>query len=129
MSGTIAARLEELGLTLPKAAAPVAAYVPAVEQDGFLYISGQLPFDEQGDLVLESGLPVILTRTFLNLQGMGMGAGFGMMMPGMLQQAMQGGMQAPPNQQPGQPACRKQLASDAGLLRSVGGFVDAPEPL
>ena len=52
MSGTIAARLEELGLTLPKAAAPVAAYVPAVEQDGFLYISGQLPFDEQGDLML-----------------------------------------------------------------------------
>ncbi len=52
MSGTIAARLEELGLTLPKAAAPVAAYVPAVEQGGFLYISGQLPFDAHGDLML-----------------------------------------------------------------------------
>ena len=37
-------RLEELGLTLPQAAAPVAAYVPAVEAGGMLHISGQLPF-------------------------------------------------------------------------------------
>lgn len=41
---SIDARLKELGLKLPTPAAPVAAYVPAVEQDGFLYISGQLPF-------------------------------------------------------------------------------------
>lgn len=51
MSGTIDARLSEIGLTLPGPAAPVAAYVPAVEQDGFLYISGQLPFDN-GQLML-----------------------------------------------------------------------------
>ena len=37
-------RLEQLGLTLPQAAAPVAAYVPAVEAGGLLHISGQLPF-------------------------------------------------------------------------------------
>lgn len=36
--------LEQLGLTLPAAAAPVAAYVPAVEAGGLLHISGQLPF-------------------------------------------------------------------------------------
>jgi enamine deaminase RidA (YjgF/YER057c/UK114 family) len=41
---TIEARLAELGLTLPEPAAPVASYVPAVEADGMLYISGQLPF-------------------------------------------------------------------------------------
>lgn len=41
---SIEARLKELGLKLPTPAAPVAAYVPAVEQGGFLYISGQLPF-------------------------------------------------------------------------------------
>ena len=41
---SIDARLNELGLKLPTPAAPVAAYVPAVEADGFLYISGQLPF-------------------------------------------------------------------------------------
>lgn len=40
----INAKLAELGLDLPKAAAPVAAYVPAVEHGGMLYVSGQLPF-------------------------------------------------------------------------------------
>ena len=40
----IEAKLAELGLTLPEPAAPVASYVPAVEVNGMLYISGQLPF-------------------------------------------------------------------------------------
>ncbi|MBL0769447.1 RidA family protein [Sphingopyxis sp. XHP0097] len=40
----IAAKLAELGLELPKPAAPVAAYVPTVEAGGLLHISGQLPF-------------------------------------------------------------------------------------
>ena len=40
----ITAKLTELGLELPKAAAPVAAYVPVVEHGGMLYVSGQLPF-------------------------------------------------------------------------------------
>jgi enamine deaminase RidA (YjgF/YER057c/UK114 family) len=35
-------RLAELGLELPAPAAPVAAYVPAVEAGGLLYISGQV---------------------------------------------------------------------------------------
>ncbi len=47
----IDARLAELGLTLPTAAAPVAAYVPAVEAGGLLHVSGQLPFDETGQLM------------------------------------------------------------------------------
>lgn len=42
----IAAKLADLGLELPKAAAPVAAYVPVVEQGGLLYVSGQLPFND-----------------------------------------------------------------------------------
>ncbi len=41
---SIAARLEELGITLPEAAAPVASYVPVVVQGGFAHVSGQLPF-------------------------------------------------------------------------------------
>lgn len=41
---TIAAHLAELGIELPKAAAPVASYVPVVEQGGMVYVSGQLPF-------------------------------------------------------------------------------------
>jgi len=39
-------RLAELDLTLPQAAAPVAAYAPAVEVNGMLHLSGQLPFEE-----------------------------------------------------------------------------------
>lgn len=44
MDKQVDAKLAELGLTLPQAAAPVAAYVPAVEAGGLLHISGQLPF-------------------------------------------------------------------------------------
>jgi enamine deaminase RidA (YjgF/YER057c/UK114 family) len=40
----IDAKLAELGLTLPQAAAPVAAYVPVVIAGGLAYVSGQLPF-------------------------------------------------------------------------------------
>jgi enamine deaminase RidA (YjgF/YER057c/UK114 family) len=47
----IHARLAELGITLPQAAAPVAAYVPAVEANGLLHLSGQLPF-ENGQLMV-----------------------------------------------------------------------------
>ena len=45
MTDTIAIRLAELGIVLPQAAAPVAAYVPAVRAGNLLYVSGQLPFD------------------------------------------------------------------------------------
>lgn len=43
---TIEAKLAELGLELPVAAAPVAAYVPFVEHGGIVHISGQLPFKD-----------------------------------------------------------------------------------
>lgn len=46
MTDQIEARLAARGLTLPEAAAPVAAYVPAVEAGGLLHISGQLPFED-----------------------------------------------------------------------------------
>lgn len=38
------AKLKEMGLKLPEAPKPVAAYVPAVKVDGFVYTSGQIPF-------------------------------------------------------------------------------------
>jgi enamine deaminase RidA (YjgF/YER057c/UK114 family) len=44
-------RLAELGITLPEPAAPVAAYVPAVEANGLLHISGQISFDDDGNLI------------------------------------------------------------------------------
>ena len=37
-------RLGELGLTLPKVAAPVAAYVPAVRSGPLVFTAGQVPF-------------------------------------------------------------------------------------
>jgi enamine deaminase RidA (YjgF/YER057c/UK114 family) len=44
-------RLAEIGLNLPQPAAPVASYVPAVEQGGLLHISGQISFAEDGSLI------------------------------------------------------------------------------
>ncbi|MFN3469566.1 MAG: RidA family protein [Novosphingobium sp.] len=44
MTDSVEARLAALGLELPQAAAPVAAYVPTVEAGGLLHVSGQLPF-------------------------------------------------------------------------------------
>lgn len=41
---TWTARLAELGITLPEVAAPVAAYVPAVQVGNQVWTSGQLPF-------------------------------------------------------------------------------------
>lgn len=48
---TIDARLAELGIVLPEAAAPAANYVPFVEAVGLLHISGQIPFDAGGQLI------------------------------------------------------------------------------
>jgi enamine deaminase RidA (YjgF/YER057c/UK114 family) len=41
---SIAARLAELGIVLPQAAAPVAAYVPVAVTGNIAHVSGQLPF-------------------------------------------------------------------------------------
>lgn len=41
---TTSERLAELGITLPTVAAPVAAYVPAVQVGNQVWTSGQLPF-------------------------------------------------------------------------------------
>lgn len=41
---SIEARLAELGIILPEAAAPVASYQPVVIAKGLAHVSGQLPF-------------------------------------------------------------------------------------
>lgn len=41
---TTSARLAELGIILPKPAAPVASYVPVVVSGGMAYVSGQIAF-------------------------------------------------------------------------------------
>lgn len=45
MSDQIAARLKEMGISLPEAAPPAANYVPYVISGNLLYISGQLPLE------------------------------------------------------------------------------------
>ena len=45
MSPSVSSRLAELGISLPEAAAPVAAYVPAVLAGNLLHISGQVSFE------------------------------------------------------------------------------------
>lgn len=42
----VEARLKELGIAIPEAAKPIAAYVPGVVAGNLLFISGQLPLAE-----------------------------------------------------------------------------------
>jgi enamine deaminase RidA (YjgF/YER057c/UK114 family) len=44
MSGAVAARLSELGITLPQVTKPVASYVPATVSGNLVFTAGQLPF-------------------------------------------------------------------------------------
>lgn len=64
MPSPIEERLAALGVTLPTPSAPVANYVPAVESQGHLWVSGQVPMGPDGpefigklgrDVELESG--------------------------------------------------------------------------
>jgi enamine deaminase RidA (YjgF/YER057c/UK114 family) len=62
MTSKTEARLAELGITLPDAAAPAANYVPFVKTGNQLFISGQLPMDSGAIAVtgkLGDGLDVV----------------------------------------------------------------------
>jgi enamine deaminase RidA (YjgF/YER057c/UK114 family) len=45
MTGRIEANLKDLGITLPRAAAPAANYVPWVISGNLLFVAGQLPME------------------------------------------------------------------------------------
>ena len=51
MSGMVEKKLADLGIALPKVAAPIANYVGAVRSGNLLYVSGQLCFGPDGKLV------------------------------------------------------------------------------
>jgi enamine deaminase RidA (YjgF/YER057c/UK114 family) len=53
---SIESKLEELGLSLPEAPKPVAAYVPAVSSRGQVIVSGQLPM-QNGALTCSGKVP------------------------------------------------------------------------
>lgn len=44
-------RLQALGLALPEVSAPVANYVPAVRTDDLLFVAGQVPRDDSGEMI------------------------------------------------------------------------------
>lgn len=46
MAGTVDKRLEELGITIPAAAAPAANYLPYVVSGNLVFVSGQVPFKD-----------------------------------------------------------------------------------
>jgi enamine deaminase RidA (YjgF/YER057c/UK114 family) len=54
--GSIEKKLQDLGITLPKPAAPIANYVPFVRTGNLLTVSGQLCFDGDGKLVAKGQL-------------------------------------------------------------------------
>jgi len=60
MSGTIAARLKDLGIQLPQPAVAVANYVPFVISGSLVFVSGQLPL-ENGALAVKGKLGAPLT--------------------------------------------------------------------
>ena len=61
MSGHIDARLQELGITLPKVMAPAGNYAPWVRSGPFIFVSGQLPLNEAGTLEYVGALGKSLT--------------------------------------------------------------------
>jgi enamine deaminase RidA (YjgF/YER057c/UK114 family) len=66
------ARLAELGLTLPAAAAPVAAYVPVVIAGGLAYVSGQVSFVDGALVKGRLGEDMDVEQGILAAQGCGL---------------------------------------------------------
>lgn len=56
MAGMVEKRLNELGITLSQAPAPVANYVAVVQTGSLLVVSGQLCFDPDGKLAAKGQL-------------------------------------------------------------------------
>lgn len=53
---SVEAKLAELGLSLPEAPKPIAAYVPCVRTGNLLFVSGQLPLKD-GELLATGKVP------------------------------------------------------------------------
>ncbi len=68
----VEAKLAELGLTLPAAAAPVAAYVPVVIAGGLAYVSGQVSFVDGALVKGRLGDDVTLEQGITAAQGCGL---------------------------------------------------------
>ncbi|HDQ00213.1 MAG TPA: RidA family protein [bacterium] len=58
---TVETRLQSLGYPLPEPAKPVAAYIPALQVDNFVYTSGQIPV-EHGEIKFKGKVGSELTK-------------------------------------------------------------------
>lgn len=57
---SVEAKLAELGLNLPEAPKPIAAYVPCVRTGNLLFVSGQLPL-KNGELLATGKVPSVIS--------------------------------------------------------------------
>lgn len=106
----VEARLAELGLILPEPAAPVAAYVPAVEAGGLLHVSGQLPFI---DGVLVTGR---LGDDVSTGKGMDAARACGLMIVAQIRAALGGSLNRV-----------ERIVKLGGFVNSTGDFTDQPK--
>ncbi|WP_435418932.1 RidA family protein [Parerythrobacter aurantius] len=102
------ARLDELGITLPEAAAPVASYTPVVVANGLAHVSGQLPFVEG---VLVKGR---LGEDVSNAEGIAAARACGLMILAQLQAA-------------GLLDRVERVVKLGAFVNSTGDFTDQPE--
>jgi enamine deaminase RidA (YjgF/YER057c/UK114 family) len=61
------ARLQALGLELPKAPAAAANYVPFIQEGSLLYVAGQLPYTPEGVLIYPGKVGESVTLEEANL--------------------------------------------------------------
>ena len=105
---TIEAKLEELGIVLPEAAAPVASYQPLVVSGATAYVSGQLPFID-GQLVTgKLGQDVTVERGQAAARACGMMILAQLKAAGLLERV-------------------EQIVKLGGFVSSVPGFSDQPK--
>ena len=106
---SIEAKLAELGITLPEAAAPVASYVPVVVAGGLAHVSGQLPFVDGKLVTGRLGEDVALD------QGAAAARACGLMILAQLKAAL------------GSLDRVKQIVKLGAFVNSAGDFTDQPK--
>ena len=68
-------RLKQLGIELPTAGAPAAAYVMSAQSGNTVYLSGQIPLDPASGTLVEGGIATQARRAFDNLEAVCEAAG------------------------------------------------------
>jgi enamine deaminase RidA (YjgF/YER057c/UK114 family) len=111
MAGRIDARLKELDITLPKAASPVANYVPFVVTGNLVFVSGQVTLGSNGlEYVGQVG------KEFTVEQGQAAARLCALNVVAQLREACGGNLD-----------CVKRCVKVTGFVNAVPGFAQHPE--